>query len=48
LQAKGSKVQTRRAPGDASKQAQQVLGLVTTKNFALNQFGNQILDEILN
>ena len=34
--------------GDASKQAQQVLGQVRTQIFALKKFGNQSLDEISN
>ena len=34
--------------GDASKQAQQVLGLVRTQISALKKFGNQSLDEISN
>ena len=34
--------------GDASKQAQQVLGLVRTQISALKEFGNQSLDEISN
>jgi adenylosuccinate lyase len=34
--------------GDASKQAQEVLGLVRTQISALKEFGNQSLDEISN